>query len=273
MCVLEAGGLGGGGPSADPGNARPRPGNSASSPRGGPRRESHSVRGSVPRLPECAGRGRDRRGAGSHRALPPPSRGSRASPGRGFRVGWGPRGSASASTRQGAAALRSVSGGARRGPPAPAYAPPPLQSHPLSSAPSRPGTAPALTLCRRVRQQRAPNRELRGRGGPWKASGGEPGQEEERRDGRGKRLERRSARSTDGGWVPGEEGAAPGRKRGGRLPRPSSGSQPPPCFGQSPAPLCQGEGGGGREEGDGPTVLPQHTPPPSPGLICLMQCG
>ena len=242
------GGGAGGGSSADPGNAQPRPGNSASSPRGGSRRESHGVRGSVPRLPECAGRGRDRRGAGGHRALPPPSRGSRASPGRGFRVGWGPRGSASASTRHGAAALRSVSGGARRGPPTPAYAPPPLQSHPLSSAPSRPGTAPALTLSRRVRLQRAPSRELRGRGGPWKASGGEPGQGEERRgDGRGKRLERRSARSTDEAWVAGEEGAALGRKRGGRLPRPSSGSHPPPWFGQSPAPRCRGEGGGGRE--------------------------
>lgn len=89
--------------------------------------------------------------------------------------------------------------------------------------------------------------------GEW----GEPGKGEERRGkGRGKRLQRRSARSTDGGWVLGEEGAAPGRKRGGRLPHPSSGSQPPPWFGQSPAPRCHGGGDGGREAGGGPGVLP-----------------
>lgn len=94
---------------------------------------------------------------------------------------------------------------------------------------------------------------------------GEPGQGEDRRaDGRGKRLKSRSARSTDGGCVPGEEGAPPGRKRDGRLPHPSSGSQPPPWLGQSRARRSYGEGGGRREEGGGPVSSP-NTPPTQPG--------
>ena len=104
----------------------------------------------------------------------------------------------------------------------------------------------------------------------WKEIAGSPGRgrREERTEG-GKAQEQECA---DGGCVPGEEGAPTGRKRDGRLPHPSSGSQPPPWLGQSPAPRSYGEGGGGREKGGGPGVHPQHTPPPSPGLICLMQC-
>lgn len=134
------------GPSAPPGNARPRPGNSAASPRGGSRLVSHGVQGRVRGSPSAPAGGGIGAGQGGHRALPPPRRGSLASPGEDSGWGWGRRGSASA--RPGAAGRRSVSGGARRGPPA--RAPPPLRPHPLSSAPSRPGTAPGLTLSRRV---------------------------------------------------------------------------------------------------------------------------
>ena len=107
----------------------------------------------VPRFPECARRGRDLHGAGvTERFLLPPGAPGLL-PGE-DRVRWGPRGSAS--TRPGAGARHTVSGGARRGPPTPACAPRPLRSHPLSSAPSLPGTAPALTLSRRIRLQRSP---------------------------------------------------------------------------------------------------------------------
>lgn len=128
-----------------PGNVRPRPGNSAAPPRGGSRLESHAVRGRVPRLPKCAGQGRDRRGVGgrgARRALPPPRRGSRASPGRGFRVGVGtPRGSASA--RSGAAGRRWVSEVRAAAPrPEPAR---PLPGSPTPFPPPRPVQAPPLT--------------------------------------------------------------------------------------------------------------------------------
>lgn len=161
---------------APPGNARRRPGNSAAPPRGGSRLESHAVLGRVPRLPKCAGRGRDRRGlrrvgAGGRRALPPP-RGSRGFSG--TRIPGGGGDPARLRLRQARGRRPTLGlGGARRCPQPGACAPPPRRSHPLSSAPSRPGTAPDLTLARRVR--RAKRRELTGRGGLWRASGGSLG--------------------------------------------------------------------------------------------------
>ena len=74
----------------------------------------------------------------------------------------------------------------------------PLRSHPLSSAPSRPGAAPALTLSQRVRLQQTPSRELRGRGGVWKDIAGNPGRgrrEEQTEGGKGSRAGVRGVRT------------------------------------------------------------------------------
>lgn len=91
---------------------------------------------------------------------------------------------------------------------------------------------------------------------------GEPGQGEERRgEGRGKRLKWRSARSTDGGGVLRGEGAAPGRKRRGRLPHPSSGSQPPPVVWSVPSRAMPRRGRWWAGEG-GWSRCPPPTPPP-----------
>lgn len=265
---------GGGGPSAPPGNARPRPGNSAAPPRGGSRLEQHAVRGRVPRLPKCAGRGgigagRGERGAGGRRTLPPPLRGCRASPRRGFRVGVGtPRGSAFA--RPGAARRRSVSE-VRAAAPRPEPARPlPGGPTPFPSAPSRPGTAPDLTLARRVRLRLAKRRELTERGGLWRASwwgGGGLGRGRiEKGEGRTGEKAPEEEYAEDGRRQGTRRGGGcarrQGRKRGGRLPHPSSGSQPPRSL-VSPRPSAAGGEVMGRGGGGGPGVLPQHTPHPA----------
>lgn len=125
------------GPSTPPRNARPRPGNSAASPRGGSRLESHGVRGRAPRLPKCSGRGRDRRWrGGGHGALPPPRRGSRASPGRGLRVGVGtPRGPASSRRVAGAPMMHAAGPHPQQVSPSPAVPPPFLRPDPSRRRP------------------------------------------------------------------------------------------------------------------------------------------
>lgn len=107
---------------------------------------------------------------GGQRALPPPRRGSGASPGiswRGFQVGVGiPRGSTSAKpgAAGGSLGLRWC---APRPPHPSSTRPLPSGYHPLSSTPPRPGTAPGLTHSQRVRLQWEKRREPRGRGGMW----------------------------------------------------------------------------------------------------------
>lgn len=100
--------------------------------------------------------------------------------------------------------------------------------------------------------------------GEW----GEPGKGEERRgDGSGERLQRRSTRSTDGGRVRGEEGAA----RGGEDGR-GAGVSPtlvpawfgPPWFGQSLARRYHGGEGGGAERRGWSRCPPPNTPPTQP---------
>lgn len=157
-----------------------------------------------------AGAGSARGGCAGHFLLPAGAAG--LLPGEDSGWGWGPpRGSAFA--RPGAARRRSVSE-VRAVAPRPEPARPlPGGPTPFPSAPSRPGTAPDLTLARRVRLRRAKGRELTERGGLWRAGGGAgKGEERRGREGRGKRLQRRSTRKTDGGRVRGEVGAA----RGGR---------------------------------------------------------
>ena len=188
-----------------------------------------------------------------------------------IRMRWGPRGSAS--TRPGAGARHSVSGGARRGPPTPGCAPRPLRSHPLSSAPSRPGTAPALTLSQRVRLQRAPSRELRGRGGVWKEIAGSPGRgrtEERTEGGKGSRAGVRGVR-TEAVYRERRGLHRDGRGTGvSPIPVPAP-SLPRGWVSPGPGEATAREVVGGRR---GVVRCPPPThPPPSPGLICLMQCG
>lgn len=148
------------GPSAPRGNARLRPGNSAS-PRGGSRLESHGVQGRVPRLPKCAGRGRDQHGRGAGGGVGGPvtehflfhAGAPGLLPVEDSGWGWGPRAAPPPPGQP--LGLR------RCAPlhPTPSPRPAPLRSHPLFSAQSRPGTTPGLTLSRLAWLQRAKHRD------------------------------------------------------------------------------------------------------------------
>lgn len=259
--VVCAGGGGGGGPSTPPGT----PGRARDLGRFPSRGLPSGVSRCWTRRPECAGRGRGgggiRAGGGEPRALPPPRRGARASPGPGHRVGWGPRAAPPPRPVAGAPAVRAAP------PPPPPPEPPPGTPPPsLRPAPRR---RPSVNPFPRGRRRREGRRD-RERGGPCT---GERGAWEGEAQGAERNGPREEPPSADRGRDAERRGlrAGRGRRRGGRAaPRPGSGSRPPPRLGQSPDRRCPvGEvwvrGGGGWSR------CPPHPPPA--GLICLMPCG